>query len=463
MFGVAGLSDSSDIKYFTNVSLGGESFQVLIDTGSSDLWVAGNVPNAQSTGKSAGVDYAIGAASGSVMTATMGFDDYTVNNQAFISVPVDSAHPMGQGIIGLGPNSGSDVYQQFNSPAGDSPLNSIFRQNTSTPNFITILLGRDEDDAHPFPGDLTVGEVLPDYENITSQPKLTVAQDADSGAQHWQALVDKDGVIGPDGQPIEVQSVVEGLDQLVAVFDSGFTLPQVPAAVAGAIYSRVPGANFTYSPAAGNVWTIPCNVELNVTFKFGGVSFPVNPLDTSLSPSVLTVMNAAGETVCVGAFQPITTAASPNYDMILGMAFLRNAYLLVNMGDFVDGSSSTAPPYVQLLPLTSAAEAHTQFVDERLGGVDNTSAFHLLPASKANYSAGSTTASGESLQQKIKPYLPYIIAGSATVAILLIVAVSYCVTNSRRKSYQRLHDPAPVGLHHEQPPFPRYSRPHRRY
>jgi len=189
------------------------------------------------------------------------------------------------------------------------------------------------------------------------------------------------------------------------------------------------------------------------------VSFPVNPLDTNLG--TITTKNANGDTVCAGAFQPITTAASPNYDMILGMAFLRNAYLLVDLGDFVDGSTSnTAAPYIQLLPLTTQAQGHADFVQERLGGVDNTSAFHLLPASVPNND--NTASNSESLSEKIKPYLPYIIAGSVALGIMLIVVVAYCLSNSRRRSYQRLHDPAPVGLHHEQPPF-RYQRPHRRY
>ena len=89
--------------------------------------------------------------------------------------------------------------------------------------------------------------------------------------------------------------------------------------VSDAIYSRVPGANFTSFPQTGAVWTVPCSAELNVTFTFGGVPFFVNPIDTSSDEFL--VKDANGDTVCVGMFQPITTASSPNYDMILGMAF----------------------------------------------------------------------------------------------------------------------------------------------
>lgn len=72
---------------------------------SSDLWVAGNVPNTQDTGKSASVEYAIGAVQGAnllafsvddeslpnlsllcagpIKSATLEFDGYTVDGQAF--------------------------------------------------------------------------------------------------------------------------------------------------------------------------------------------------------------------------------------------------------------------------------------------------------------------------------------------------------------------------------------------
>ncbi|KAH9935317.1 aspartic peptidase domain-containing protein [Fomitopsis serialis] len=430
------LQDQGDVRYYTNVSLGGQQFSVLVDTGSSDLWVAGNVPGAKGTGKTLFCR--------SIMTANMQFDGTVVG--------VDSDHPVNSGVIGLGPNSASNIYEQFNNDAGDTPLNRIFEQNTSTPNFLSVLLAVR---TTPTP-------------NITSQPKLPILEDEDSGARHWQTLLDKDGIIGPDGEVISVQSVVQGLQQLVVVFDTGFSLPQVPTAVSNAIYSRVPGANYTNVPAAsGKVWTLPCDVELNVTFKFGGISYPVSPLDTNLG--ALNVKGSDGNEVCVGAFQPITTAMSSTFDMILGMAFyltcrhaiVRNAYLLVDLGDYVHGSAaSTTDPYMQLLSITDPAEAHKNFVDARLGGVDNTSAFHLLPAMNTTNWA---TSSSESTSQKIKPYLPYIIAGSAAVAILLIVAAGACFGSRKRTRYQRLHEPAPVGLPVYDQPFPRYQRPHRRY
>ena len=48
---------------------------------------------------------------------------------------------------------------------------------------------------------------------------------------------------------------------------------------------------------------------------------------------------------------------------------MRNAYLLINYGNFVDGTTTRAPPYVQLLSVTDPSAAHQDFINNRLGGV----------------------------------------------------------------------------------------------
>lgn len=157
------------------------------------------------------------------------FEGQTVQDQAFI-LDTSGNHADGEGIIGLGPSSSSVVRDTLANAGGNPVLDRIFRSNTSTPNFITILLGRSDDPSDPWPGDVTVGSVIDDFANVTSQPKLPVTEVKTNNGQHWQALLDANGIIGPDGQPIAVTSRVKGSDKnrLNAVFDSGFSLPQVP-------------------------------------------------------------------------------------------------------------------------------------------------------------------------------------------------------------------------------------------
>ncbi|KAF8500865.1 aspartic peptidase domain-containing protein [Russula emetica] len=424
---ISGLDDAQNLKYFTNITLGGMPFSVQIDTGSSDLWVAGDVPNSNDTGVFAGVQYAVGGVNGKVKTAPLTFLNFSVPDQAFIQVNASSVYPAGQGLIGLGPNVGSNVRDALKKQhQGDTVLDRIFRQDQNTSNTLTVLLSRSYDPAEQYPGEITVSDILPGMQNISDQPKLTVktVPSSRSGGQHWQVLLDPNGIIAPDGQPIVLSSKVSSTmnsSSLTVMFDTGFSLNQVPKYVADAIYSRLPGAQFINVTATGPVWTLPCDVEVNTTLLFGNVSYPVHPLDMSLN-----LTDSSGNQTCVGGFQPITTAAGPDYDMILGMAFLRNVYLLIDYGDFVDGTTNKTPPYAQLLSLTDAAAAHSDFVQARLDGVDTTG----MQVFTADRPVSSPAVSNNDGTQTRMIVIYGVIAGSLILVFFAITA--YIIMKRRR-------------------------------
>jgi hypothetical protein len=87
-----------------------------------------------------------------------------------------------------------------------------------------------------FTGDFTVGEILTNFTDVSTQPKLPVTNVAISnqGNQHFQVLLDANGFIGPDGNAIPVTSEVSSTSnrkQATVVVDTGFSLPQVPRQV----------------------------------------------------------------------------------------------------------------------------------------------------------------------------------------------------------------------------------------
>ncbi|KAJ7029302.1 aspartic peptidase domain-containing protein [Mycena alexandri] len=454
--GSSPLDNSADLQYLTNITVGGVPFEVMIDTGSSDLWVAGTVSSSTGTGKAATISYASGGASGPVQLAAVEFDQFTVPNQAFIQVPPDSAHPVGQGLIGLGPSEGSVVFDAFDAAdEGNTVLDNIFTQDTSTPNYITFLLGRLNDPSETFPGDLTVGEVMPNYTNITSQPKLpvTVVSVSNQANQHFQILLDADGFIGPDGSSIPITSVVSSTKnkkQATVVIDTGFSLPQVSASIAKAIYSQFSDAELVNDPDVGQIWFVPCTQEVNVTLKFGGNAFPVHPLDATIDPTIFGLTarkTASGQNACLGLFQPVSfdTGSNPSYDIIFGMAFLRNVYTLIDFGDFVADSKGKADPYIQFLSITDPADAHSDFVKSRLGGVDTTT-------DVLTHSAGSSDDSTKSKTTY------YIIAGCVLGGILILLLLAFIVKRSRSRQrgvYRPLHLPAPGA---GGPPPPMYQQ-----
>lgn len=151
-------------------------------------------------------------------------------------------------------------------------------------------------------GQLTIGSIVPGQEAIVNTAKLPALVD-EFGVQHWQSLLDANGIIGPDGEIINTTTTIEKplngtRDQLHVVFDSGYTFPQVPKNVADAIYGRVPNATFTSQADGSGYWRIPCDYELNISFVFGGVRYPVAPLDLTFAEAV---DNAGNPTSCGGS------------------------------------------------------------------------------------------------------------------------------------------------------------------
>ncbi|KAG6887508.1 hypothetical protein C0995_014740 [Termitomyces sp. Mi166 len=330
----------------------------------------------------------------------------------------------GNGILGLGPNNGSNIYKAISTTTGAALLDRIFLQNLTTPNYLTVLLGRSGDPTDFYGGSLTIGQVIAGFEDILKEPKLSVVNSI-ADDLHFQVLLDKNGLIGPDGKPIVIHTKVDSTpneDQVTVVLDTGFSLPQVPSSVAAEIYGGFLGAQLVDIDSVGKIWLLPCSQEVNITFKFNNKSYPVHPLDVTLDPMIIGmsgVVDSEGQPLCIGTFQPFTydTGAEPSYDMVLGMAFLRNIYVLMDYGDFILGSDQKAAPYVQFLSTTNATEAHADFVKVRLSGADNT----VNPAPKLR---GFHS-------------VVYYIAIAITLVMIMVVTALFFIFRARRRNVER--------------------------
>jgi len=172
-------------------------------------------------------------------------------------------------------------------------LDMVFQQEPNTPNFITVLLPRLGDPAGTPTGEFSIGEVAQGYEKITNMPKLPVQILTDNpGDQHWLGLVD--GIL-VNNRRIQTESSVADLPngQMVVMYDTGFTFPQVPESVSTAMYGSLHGAQFD---SEAQLWVVPCSQELNITFVIGGMSYPIHPMD-----AIVELAGDNGAPLCVGA------------------------------------------------------------------------------------------------------------------------------------------------------------------
>lgn len=78
------------------------------------------------------------------------------------------------GLLGLGPNSGSVIRKKMGNGGADSFIQRVLQQTKATANYITFLLDRKNDPGRSLTGQFTINEVHTTFSNITSMPKLDV-------------------------------------------------------------------------------------------------------------------------------------------------------------------------------------------------------------------------------------------------------------------------------------------------
>ncbi|KAF9013834.1 hypothetical protein BDZ89DRAFT_1142413 [Hymenopellis radicata] len=284
---------------------------------------------------------------------------------------------------------------------------------------------------------------------VSAEPGSFLFTSDNPEVKHYQFLLDENSIIAPDGQVVSVTSVVNTTSnpkRATALLDIGFGLSQVPEHVADAFYSGYEGTELVNNTALGNIWTVPCATEVNITFNIAGRSIPIHPLDATMNPELAGIAgfnNSQGVSACLGSFQPIKFDTH-DVDLVFGMSFIRNVYTLVNYGDLVPGENDTMSresPFVQLLPTTDPIAAHSDFVAVRKHDAPNSpSSGHAAAASVIHFERGSTVGDAAELVDNtstIAGLIPGISVG-AVVAICIIVLIIFLL--GRREKKQKTSD-----------------------
>lgn len=390
---------NSDI-YVATVSVAGKDYVVQLDTGSSDLWLdttGQSLSSLTNTGLQTGVVYGDGtSAAGPVLIGPVKFGDATVNS-AFISAPGSNATTNGdKGLLGVGPPSLSAIKQQLATTTfdGDTVLENIFQANTSEQQFITFQLSRSLTTGNTDGGVFTIGEVNSTLSTVSSEPKLNVIS-----KDRWVVLMD--GII-VNGQNFSGQSSFSGVagqtsGQTLANLDTGTSLAQIPQAYVDAIYSTIPGAQFV---ASQGVYLVPCNANINVSFVFGGVEYPIHPIDT-----VTATLDTNNDVACFSGF-PSSGGTDTDEDLLLGDTFLRNVYSLFDFGSFITGNTNT--PFIQLLSTTNKDQAFAEF--DSLSAQRNASLTNKNAKNGPSGSGGSTNGASVVIPQSFHVALGSLLA-----------------------------------------------------
>ncbi|PIL33895.1 hypothetical protein GSI_03601 [Ganoderma sinense ZZ0214-1] len=366
-----GLFDSDNISYLVNITVGGENFTVLLDTGSSDLWVDGrgrNITFTNTTSIAVNERYGVGLATGNLAFAGVQLGDFYVPSQAFVDASYTEDFAGTQGILGMAFDNAA-IYKtvtafwgkQAADELGGAFITNVFAQNKSLPNNFDFDLGRVTFEDPAGTSLFTIGDHAPGFENVTQAPKLPrVATD------HWTLALDEMRING--NRFAFNKSIVSGAPagKVLAVLDSGFSFPPLPTAAANAVYSKISGAVlYNTSVDMLNGWLIPCDFSpVNLSFILGGMEYPVHPLDLFMPFPVPIIDNGTERnvTVCASTYRALDLdpSAFNTFDLILGDAFLRSVYASFDYNDYTPTNNTGGSPFVQMLSTVDVSSTKAQ-------------------------------------------------------------------------------------------------------
>ncbi|PPR06744.1 hypothetical protein CVT24_013051 [Panaeolus cyanescens] len=369
------IGNINDIRYTTNITINGHEATVVLDTGSTDLWVLapdmGPFNDTQIPLSLPSNNGAYGV-KGTIGVSPFTFGPYKIEKQAFLSATestITGLHEYGiSGVFGLSFQLGaaSPINEKIKSLYGNaatwgkSVLHNIFEANPTRPNLVSLRLGRTGDLEDTDGGEILVGEYNAKYrDHVNKAAKL---DQYPVGGNRWTTLVDG---IWVDDQKLTYHyastvPLSPGIPSTstVALFDTGDPTGLFPSAIADAIFSRVPGA-VPYIENGQKLYVLPCDTTTDVEISIGGVRYPIHPLDLSVITEPFTI-NGADHIACVSSFTISDDLGHGEFDIILGDTFLRNVYSVYDFGDPLPTGTGMNPPYMKLVSTLDPAKAIEQ-------------------------------------------------------------------------------------------------------
>lgn len=345
------VNQDGDSSYFGALSVGTppQPFNVILDTGSSDLWLAdtqctscdpstplydtsksSSIQQTTGAGSATTIRYGSGEVVGSIVQDVVSMGGFSIPNQILLAVQQTTQGLLQgsvSGIFGLAFSAIANTKAipfwqalatggQLTTPEMGFWLTRSSQTNTQkeVPGGAFTLGGTN---SSLFTGDiefLNMPGTTPTFWLLTMQ-SITV-----------------------QGKSV---SITTGSAALSAI-DTGTTLIGGPTADVNTIWAAVPGS----SPVANmqGFFSFPCSTQVTITLSFGGKAWPINSNDMNLGPI------AQGSTQCLGGIFDLSQGSSidsgsGNPNWVVGDTFLKNVYSVFR----------SQPPSIGFAQLSDAA------------------------------------------------------------------------------------------------------------
>ncbi|KAI8993951.1 aspartic peptidase domain-containing protein [Trametes punicea] len=328
------IDQAQDSSYIGTVSIGtpAQTFKVVLDTGSSDLWVASTNcfscgqtppfdPDKSSTiqtidsqsgnAETINIRYGSGQVAGLLAQDTVSMAGFTVNPQPFVLVEQMTSGLLDgdvSGIMGL-------AFQALASTEAVPFWQTLVNNGQFSSSEFSFWLARHLDDVNPpdeqpggvmtlggtnstlFTGDIEFVSLA-----VSNPPAFWMLElsggcrssttDAGTDTRHLLYAYSLYSGVTVQGKSVSVPTG----DAALSAIDTGTTLIGGPSDAVQAIYQAIPGS----SPVENmqGFFQYPCDTDLQVSLAFGGKSWPISPADMNLGHTT--------SSLCAGAIFDLT-------------------------------------------------------------------------------------------------------------------------------------------------------------
>ena len=309
--------DSTDFSYFSEVVIGsgpGEKYYLLMDTGSSALWVMGSncttkackshdtLGNSNSDSLSIGddafnVQYASGTVEGLIGTDSIQVAGLNVKMQLGLANETSDDfdnYPM-DGILGLARQPGEGF-------APPTFLQILQQTKALKSNIFGVNLQRAADNTND--GEINFGGI----DTSKFQGDLTYISTTSDG-NFWQ--IPTNGFV--------VDGKVTKIALRDAIIDTGTSYLFMPPSEAKQLLSEVPGS----TTSDGESWNIPCDTNIDIALIFGLVAYSISPKDY--------VGQRQSNGMCMSHIFGQSVSVLDEEIWLVGDTFLKNVYTVFDM------------------------------------------------------------------------------------------------------------------------------------